>query len=68
MKTTEVNIKQGQECNKLLIIKMLIDELGIDDFFEQVEKEPTNSIEEFFGSSKKIVSNKNFKLKIILEQ
>lgn len=68
MKAAEINIESGQECNKLLIIKMLIDEIGIDDFFEQVEKENATSAEKLFGADTKIVSNRNFKLKLILEQ
>ena len=68
MKTAEINIESGQECNKLLIIKMLIDELDIDNFFEQVKKENPNSSEKLFGADTKIISNRNFKLKLILEQ
>tara|TARA_R100001086_G_C11837889_1_gene258333 strand:+ start:996 stop:1199 length:204 start_codon:yes stop_codon:yes gene_type:complete len=63
--TTEIEIKKGQEANKLLLIKEL--SKGLEDVFETVKNENADGMQHFFNCDNKIVSKRNFKAKLIIE-
>lgn len=61
----EIEVKKGEETNKMLLMRDLMRDL--DDLFETVEDKDADSFQKFFGSSNKIVSKKNFKIKLSIE-
>ena len=63
--TNEIEIQKGQEANKLLLMRELMQ--GLEDMFETVKNEDADSMQKFFGADDKIVSKKRFKVKLIIE-
>ena len=61
----EIEIQKGQEANKLLLMRELMQ--GLEDMFETVKREDADSMQKFFGADNKIVSKKRFKAKLIIE-
>ena len=65
MITNEIEIQKGQQSNKLLLMRELMQ--GLEDLFETVKNEDADSMQKFFGADDKIVSKKRFKAKLIIE-
>ncbi|MEM0173592.1 MAG: hypothetical protein QXI16_03695 [Sulfolobaceae archaeon] len=63
--TNEIEIQKGQEANKLLLMRELMQ--GLEDMFETVKNEDADSMQKFFGADDKIVSKKRFKAKLVIE-
>lgn len=63
--TNEIEIQKGQQANKLLLMRELMQ--GLEDMFETVKNEDADSMQKFFGADNKIVSKKRFKAKLIIE-
>lgn len=63
--TNEIEIQKGQQSNKLLLMRELMQ--GLEDLFETVKNEDADSMQKFFGADDKIVSKKRFKAKLIIE-
>lgn len=63
----EIEIKKGQETNKLKLMRDLMIDLGIEDLFETVKRDNLNSSQKWFGLDEKIISKNNFKAKIVIE-
>ena len=63
--TNEIEIQKGQQSNKLLVMRELMQ--GLEDMFETVKNEDADSMQKLFGADDKIVSNKRFKAKLIIE-
>lgn len=63
--TNEIEIQKGQEANKLLLMRELMQ--GLENMFETVKREDADSMQKFFGADDKIVSKKRFKAKLIIE-
>jgi hypothetical protein len=61
----EIEIQKGQETNKLLLIRELMQ--GLEDMFETVKREDADSMQKFFGVDNKIVSKKRFKARLIID-
>lgn len=61
----EIEIQKGQQSNKLLLMRELMQ--GLEDLFETVKNEDADSMQKFFGADDKIVSKKRFKAKLIIE-
>lgn len=63
--TNEIEIQKGQEANRLLLMRELMQ--GLEDMFETVKREDADSMQKFFGADDKTVSKKRFKAKLIIE-
>jgi hypothetical protein len=63
--TNEIEIQKGQETNKLLLMRELMQ--GLENMFETVKREDADSMQKFFSSDYKIISKKRFKAKLIIE-
>lgn len=61
----EIEIQKGQQANKLLLMRELMQ--GLEDLFEVVKNEDADSMQKFFGADDKVVSKKRFKAKLIIE-
>ena len=59
----EKEIKKGEETNRLLILREL-SKLIPDDWFETIPNEGATLSERLFGTNGKIVSKKDFKVKL----
>ena len=65
MITNKIEIQKGQQSNKLLLMRALMQ--GLEDMFETVKNEDADSMQKLFGADDKIVSKKRFKAKLIIE-
>ena len=65
MITNEIEIQKGQQSNKLLLMRELMQ--GLEDMFETVKNEDADIMQKLFGADDKIVSKKRFKAKLIIE-
>jgi hypothetical protein len=63
--TNEIEIQKGQQANKLLLMRELMQ--GLENMFETVKNEDADSMQKLFGADDKIVSKKRFKAKLIIE-
>lgn len=63
--TNEIEIQKGQQANKLLLMRELMQ--GLEDLFETVKNEDADNMQKFFGADDKIVSKKRFRAKLIIE-
>ena len=61
----EIEIQKGQETNKLLLMRELMQ--GLEDMFETVKREDADSMQKFFGADNKIVSKKRFKARLVID-
>jgi hypothetical protein len=56
--TNEIEIQKGQETNKLLLMRELMQ--GLENMFETVKREDADSMQKFFGADDKIVSKQSW--------
>lgn len=64
-KSKEITIQKGEESNKLMVMKELLEPLR-EGFFERVVDEKADSARRIFGVDHKIVATKNFTVKLII--
>jgi len=54
--TNEIEIQKGQEANKLLLMRELMQ--GFEDLFELVKNEDADSMQRFFGADEQLKCEK----------
>ena len=63
----QIEIKKGEESNKLKLMRDLMMDIGLEDFFEIIKDVNADSARKLFGADEKMVSKKNFKATLKIE-